>query len=205
MPIPILSRLIRGKGLRAQSATPPARLIQGYVDEILATRVAGWIRDGFDPGRRIGFTVALALPEGSRVIARGRADQLHPALSGGVFGDGKYGFLVEFPVRLSAREREHLVVLPAAAQAPLERAGAIQGFVEECSVSHVAGWVRNRFDPEARIAVEVVVATPEAERVIARGSRIAGTKPWRSRRSAMRNTASRLFSLSPWLWRSARR
>ena len=33
------------------------------------------------------LAVALALPEGSRVIARGRADQLHPALSGGVFGD----------------------------------------------------------------------------------------------------------------------
>jgi sulfatase maturation enzyme AslB (radical SAM superfamily) len=150
-------------------SAPAASLIQGYVDEISSTSVVGWIRDGFNPQARINYDVAIVLPEGTRVIGRGKADQLYPGLSDVAFGDGKYGFRMPIDVKLTARERENLVVRPEGSKMPLERAGAYQGFVNERSVSHVAGWVRNRFNPAERVAFEVVVLDNASERVIGRG------------------------------------
>jgi MoaA/NifB/PqqE/SkfB family radical SAM enzyme len=145
-------------------------LIQGYVDEISSTSVSGWIRDGFNPNARVNFDVAVVLPEGTRAVGRGRADQAYPGLNDGSFGDGKYGFKVQFPAPLTARERDNLVVRPLHTQKPLERAPKFQGFVNERSINHVAGWVRNRFDPAERVTFEVAVITQGEERVIERGT-----------------------------------
>jgi radical SAM family protein len=46
---------------------------------------------------------------------------------------------------------------------------AIQGFVDERSTTHVAGWMRNLHDPEERLGFDVVVADPAGARVIAKG------------------------------------
>jgi pyruvate-formate lyase-activating enzyme len=143
--------------------------IQGYVDERSTTHVAGWMRNLNDPDERVGFEVAVHRDEAARVIANGVADQFSPVLQELSVGDGWYGFRIEFPVPLTAGERDHLVVRPTHSDIPLELAPQLQGFLDERSVHHVAGWIRDRSDPAERVAFEVVVADPNGERVLARG------------------------------------
>jgi pyruvate-formate lyase-activating enzyme len=143
--------------------------IQGYVDERTTTHVAGWMRNLGDPNERVSFEVAVHRPQGSRVIASGLADQFSPALQQLSVGDARYAFRVEFPVPLTTSERDHLVVRPSHSDIPLELAPQFQGYVDERSIHHVAGWIRNRSDPTERVAFEVVLNDPGGERVLARG------------------------------------
>jgi pyruvate-formate lyase-activating enzyme len=155
----------------AQPAAEPAvtQGLQGYVDEISASEVTGWVRDLRDQNRRIAVEVAIAMPEETRVIARGRADLFYQALQSSGFGDSKYGFKIALPAALSTVERARLVVRPADVETPLTRAPRFQGFVDQRSIHHAAGWARNRFDPSERVLVEAVLPTETGERIIASG------------------------------------
>lgn len=149
--------------------TKSGKLLQGYIDEITATRVTGWARNGLNAHERIVVEIILALPEGDRVIGQTRAEMIYPPLSDSDFGDGKYGFDFVFETHLTAREIRHMIVRPLGSNTPLERAYVFQGFVDQRSTHHVAGWARNRFDPEERVQVEAVLATPDGEKILARG------------------------------------
>jgi hypothetical protein len=144
------------------------RLIQGYIDEISISQVSGWIRDGLDATNRIPFLAVLggASPE---ILGAGVANAYYAPLGNGAFGDGHYGFALALPRPLSSSERARLEILPGYSATPLERANAHQGFVDERSISHVAGWVRDRYDPEARVPYEVVLTGPEGERILSEG------------------------------------
>ncbi len=99
-------------------------------------------------------------PGQERVLARGTAEDFYPPLGGGSFGDGCYGFAVALPASLAPEDYPFLQVWPEGGTELLQRAEANQGYVDAFSVSHVAGWVRDRFNPTARLTVEVVL--PEA-------------------------------------------
>ena len=150
------------------SSAAPQYAIQGFVDERTTTHVAGWMRNLHDPEERLAFDVVVSGPAGARIIAKGRADQFSTVLQQLSVGDARYGFRVEFPAPITADERNHLVVHPSRSDSPLEMAPALQGYVDERSTHHVAGWARNRFDPTDRVALEVVLDTPDGERVLAR-------------------------------------
>lgn len=142
--------------------------IQGYVDEMSESAVTGWVRNLLNPADRIKVNVAIALPEETRIIAEGVADILWPSLVGSPFGDAHYGFNIAIPA-LTAEERDHLIVAPAHDNIPLDRAPKYQGYVDERSTQHAAGWVRNRFNTTERVSVEAIVISPEGERVLATG------------------------------------
>jgi hypothetical protein len=150
------------------SSAAPQYAIQGFVDERTTTHVAGWMRNLHDPEERLAFDVVVSGPAGARIIAKGRADQFSTVLQQLSVGDARYGFRVEFPAPITADERNHLVVRPSRSDSPLEMAPALQGYVDERSTHHVAGWARNRFDPTDRVALEVVLDTPDGGRVLAR-------------------------------------
>ena len=143
--------------------------MQGYLDERTTTHVAGWMRNPLDPHARLAFEVVIALPGEIRLIATGVADQLDSSLQQLGVGDALYGFRIAFSVPLTPRERDHLVVRSAEDGQTLGLAPQFQGYVDERSVHHVAGWVRNRSDPVERVAFEVVLVDPDREQVLARG------------------------------------
>ncbi len=147
----------------------PSCMIQGYLDERTTRHAAGWMRNLLDPDERLEFEVVVAQPDSTRMITRGRADQFSSTLQKLGVGDGRYGFRIEFPTPLTAGERDHVVVRSAQTGAPLEQAPRFQGYVDERSDHHVAGWVRDLSDPAARVAFEVVLADPAGEQVLARG------------------------------------
>jgi len=145
---------------------PSKPKIQGYVDEMLSSTVTGWVRNLLDPEERVRVNVAIALPGETRIIAEGVADILWPTLIDSPFGDGRYGFRIEIPEALTVEERDHLIVAPAHDNVPLRRAPKYQGYVDERSLRHVRGWVRNRFDPAERVTVEAVITTPAGEEIL---------------------------------------
>jgi hypothetical protein len=151
--------------------------VQGFVDERSTTHVAGWMRDLRNPDARLAYEIVLDLPEAPRVVASGIADQPDPALKELGIGDARYGFRVEFPAPLTGHERDHLIVRPLPTGSPLTLAPQLQGYVDERSTHHVAGWVRNRSDPAERVAFEVVLPVPDGERVLAHGTADAFNPP----------------------------
>jgi hypothetical protein len=148
------------------STLPSMPKIQGYVDELSNTIVTGWVRDLHDPKARIAYDVALLLPEETRIIAEGVADILCPPLLDGSFGDGRYGFSATFPP-ITDEERDCLAVRPVHSKIPLDRAPEFQGFVDERSTRHAAGWVRNRFAPDRHASVEAVLIINKTETILA--------------------------------------
>jgi len=144
-------------------------MIQGYVDERSVSHVAGWLRDLSDPTHRLRFEVAVGLPEATRVIASGLADRLDPALQQLAVGDAKYGFRVEFPTQLSPFERDHLLVRALPSGVALELAPQYQGYVDERSNHHVAGWLRNRSDSADKVAFDIVLMGDSCEQLLAQG------------------------------------
>jgi len=123
-------RAIRGKGrTRAEAPVPEAEPaaaddlmsvadspFDGFVDELSPYHVAGWLTGPGD----CAFEVAL--PDG-RVLGRGRADQFKPGPSDA--GQGTHGFLLRFERKLTAEERDAVVVRPVNAPAPLPRAACM--------------------------------------------------------------------------------
>jgi len=145
---------------------PSRPKIQGFVDELTRTSVIGWVRNLLDPKDRISVEAVVTEAGETRVVARGRADQLYKPLLDSPFGDARYGFALTFPEPLTAAECDTLQVRPSHDIIPLERSPKYQGYVDERSLRHVYGWVRNRFDPAERVTVEAVIITPGVEEIL---------------------------------------
>jgi wyosine [tRNA(Phe)-imidazoG37] synthetase (radical SAM superfamily) len=147
---------------------------QGYVDERSTQHIAGWLRDLSDASRRLAYEVVLPSAAGERVLASGIANAHSDVLVAVGVGDGGYAFTAVFDVTMA--ERDRLFVRPAGApDHRLELAPALrtdppgveyQGFVDERSRDHVAGWVRNLAAPGQRIEIEVVLPTADGERIL---------------------------------------
>lgn len=169
---------VLGKSAPAPTATPvsqttrrglPQPSFQGYVDERSTTYVMGWVRNLPDPTERVAFEIVVDLAEGRRVIGGGVADQFSPTLQQLSVGDAHYAFRVDFPRPLTPVERDHLVVCPLQSDVPLELAPQLQGFLDERSTHHVAGWIRHRSDPDQRVEFEVMIPHPDGDIILARG------------------------------------
>jgi hypothetical protein len=143
-------------------------LVQGYIDEISETKVTGWIRDARDPDLQVGFEVALVFDDETRIIAHGRADRFCAALEH-LPDTAAHGFKIMLEAPLSAHERDHLVVRTIGSNIAIDRAPKYQGYVDELSAHRIAGWVRNRFDPAQRIAVEIVRETAAGAEILCEG------------------------------------
>jgi hypothetical protein len=148
---------------------PSRPKIQGFVDELSPTEVTGWVRNLLDPKDRISIEAVLIEDGETRIIAHGRADQLYKPLLDSPFGDARYGFTLTFPHKLTATECANLLVRPSHDTIPLDRSPKYQGYVDERSLRHVRGWVRNRFDPAERVTVEAVITTPAGEEILSTG------------------------------------
>ncbi len=172
---------------------------QGYIDERSAEHVAGWLRDLGDPSARLVFEVVIPGRPAERILHRGVADRFSPVLRAVGVGDGAYGFHVRFARPLAAAERDALFVRPQGAAWRAELApelrttladsatpvppvaasgpdapraaggGPFQGYLDERSTHHVAGWLRDLSDPAHRLEDQVVLPGPDGERVLARG------------------------------------
>jgi MoaA/NifB/PqqE/SkfB family radical SAM enzyme len=142
---------------------------QGYVDERTVDHVAGWVRDLRAPHQRVTVEILVVLPGSTRSIATVTADHFSPTLRELGVGDARYKFELRFPAPLSPEERDHLIVRPLQSRTPLELAPQLQGYVDERSIHHVAGWLRNRSDPSERVAFEVVLPSPDNEQILASG------------------------------------
>ena len=151
---------------------------QGYVDERSTHHVKGWLRDLNDAARRLGYEVVLPQGEGERVLAAGVADMFSQTLVLVGVGDGQYAFRAKFPAPVSEAERDLIFVRPAGAAHRLELAPALvttppgfgpyQGFLDERSTRHVAGWVRDLSELERRVEIEIVVTRDGGEHVLER-------------------------------------
>lgn len=151
---------------------------QGYVDERSITHVKGWLRDLNDAASRLDYEVVLPGRWRERVLAKGRADMFSPTLVQIGVGDGTYGFEAGFETKLTEAERDKLFVRPRGAKRQLELAPALrttppgqgpyQGFLDECSVRHIAGWVRDLSDAARRVTIDIVLPGPEGEILLKR-------------------------------------
>ncbi len=146
---------------------PLAPHYQGYVDERSTHHVQGWLRNLNNAAERLDFEVVLPGDEGERVLAAGRADGFSATLVAVGVGDGIYAFRVKFPAPVTEAERDRIFVRPAHAAHRLELAPALvtvppgagpyQGFIDERSTRHVAGWVRDLSEPERRVEIEILL------------------------------------------------
>jgi hypothetical protein len=140
----------------AAAPLPPV----GYVDEVAKDFVVGWIRDERHLAQRAGYEVVLRGPAGAIRLGEGRADCDYAPLHGVGFEASDFGFRFEFPREFTAAERDGVEIWPLGAAQPLPRAPCFEGFVNARSCAHVEGWVRDRFNPQARVPYEVFIALP---------------------------------------------
>jgi hypothetical protein len=133
---------------------------------------------------------------GDFVLHSARANAYSDILVQVGVGDGAYAFRVLFDRGLTEDERDRVFVRPRGSAHRLElapelrtqppggttvahapddaparagTAGPFQGYIDERSVEHVAGWIRDLGDEAARVSYEIVVPTGVGERVLARG------------------------------------
>jgi hypothetical protein len=145
--------------LMAIAAAPLAPTL-GFVDEVGKDFVQGWIRDERHLDRRAAFEVVLRGAEGVERLGEGRADLDYAPLHGAGFEATNFGFRFAFPRDFSAAERDGVEIWLLGAAQPLPRAPCFEGFVNARSCEHVEGWVRDRFNPQARVPYEVFIALP---------------------------------------------
>lgn len=152
---------------RAESA------LLGYIRTCKTTHVEGWVRRAHDPAHRMAITVRCTVPGAERVLAQGVADRHDMPLAATGMADPGCGFRLAFSPPLTPLERDHVVVTCTETGAVVPRvegaAGVVLGYVRECSLRHVAGWMRREGNPGERLAYEVRCTLPGAERVVARG------------------------------------
>ncbi len=90
---------------------PVSPEIRGWLDEVSAVHVAGWMRSTVDPDARVPYVVALD----DEVLARGVADQWrHGAAAQGI-GDGAHSFTARIGRPLNEDQRAKLTVRPVTA------------------------------------------------------------------------------------------
>lgn len=158
-------------------------LFQGFVDERSPIHVAGWVRNLARPDERVQVEVRLR----DRVILRDVAEEPSAILSQLQIGDGRYAFYIVLdepvpnPALLSVRASGGRKPLPLAADlrtifdpvSPVAHAVLrqehLQGYVDERSTRHVAGWARDLRRPGRRLEIEVVLTEADGERVLASG------------------------------------
>jgi hypothetical protein len=143
----------------------------GFLDELGTNFAVGWIRDDRDLDRRLGFEVVWRGPDGPVLVGEGRADLDYAPLRGADGAAMNFGFRFDFARDYAPAELEALEIWPCGAAQPLPRAPGFDGFVTVRSLTHVEGWIRNRFNPYARVDYEVFLALPG--RVEALGTGIA--------------------------------
>ena len=151
---------------------------QGYIDERSTHHVKGWLRNLNDAAQRLAYEVVLPDGAAERVLASGTADTHSETLVLVGVGDGRYAFRVTFLSPLTEAERDAVFVRPAGAEHRLELAPALvttppgfgpyQGFLDERSTRHVAGWVRDLSALERRVEIEIVTLVDGVERVLER-------------------------------------
>jgi hypothetical protein len=145
--------------LMAIAAAPLAPTL-GFVDEVGKDFVLGWIRDERHLDRRAAFEVVLRGPDSVVRLGEGRADLDYAPLHGAGFEATNFGFRFDFPRDFTAAERDGVEIWLRGAAQPLLRAPCFEGFVNARSCEHVEGWVRDRFNPQARVPYEVFIALP---------------------------------------------
>ena len=176
----LIKRLLRrtAETAAAHGLKIPGRRLQGFVDARSTQHVAGWVRDLHDPQARVTFEVMLD----GRSLHRGIAERFSQTLVAVGVGDGAHAFHVTFDAALTQEQRDRVEVVPQGGQAlPLAPQldarfqpwsgdrGSFQGYVDERSTHHVAGWVRDLDQPGHRVAIEVVLGGAAGERVLHRG------------------------------------
>jgi len=154
-----------------------APVYQGYIDARSTHHIAGWLRDLSDASRRLTYEVVLPGDSGERILHRGRADTFSAVLVAVGVGDGRYSFNVTYNQPVTAAERDVIFVRPAGAAHRLELAPELkvdppgcdyQGYIDERSIRHVAGWIRDLDRPERRVEIEIVLPAAAGELVLAR-------------------------------------
>jgi Radical SAM superfamily len=95
----------------------------GCTDAISERHVAGWVHNPGDAAERVTIEVVLAAT--GEVLTRGKAANHIPGLRRMGLGDGEYGFHILLPRRLTAAEREDIIVRPVSATQPLVRSGLL--------------------------------------------------------------------------------
>ena len=151
---------------------------QGYVDERSTAHVKGWLRDLNDAAARLEYEVVLPGRWRERVLAKGRADAFSEILVQIGVGDGRYAFEARFETPLTEAERDKLYVRPKGTRRQLELAPALrtaplgqgpyQGFLDECSLRHVSGWVRDLSDAARRVTIDIILPGPDGETLLKR-------------------------------------
>jgi len=161
--------------------------LQGYLDARSTRHVAGWLRDLDHPAHKLGVEVVLPALEDDasshdEVLATTTADRFSPVLLAVGVGDGVHGFFAEFGRRLTEGERDRVLVRPLGSGAALTHAPELgcefvpwgvdptrfQGYVDERSTHHVAGWARNLDDPVDKLELELVLPWPDGDVVLQR-------------------------------------
>jgi molybdenum cofactor biosynthesis enzyme MoaA len=140
------------------------QIYQGYIDERSTHHIAGWLRNLQAPTQRVAYEVVLE----DRILYSGVADMFSAILPQIGVGDGYHAFRHEFLSPLTEAQRDQVYVRPAGTDIKLDHAPALittppaqrepnyQGYLDERSTHHIAGWVRDLNAPDRRIRVEVV-------------------------------------------------
>jgi Radical SAM superfamily len=159
--------------------TPPgATQVQGYIDERSTHHIRGWLRNLADARQRLAYEIVLPDDTGERVLHAGIADGESAVLMQVGVGDGSYAFNVLFDHPVSEAERDRifgratgsahrLELVPELKTDPPE-AGVYQGYIDERSTAHIAGWVRDLADPTRRVDIEIVLPEAGGEQVLQR-------------------------------------
>ncbi len=153
----LLSIRQRLADLRPQPADP----LQGFLDTAGHARLLGWARDPLDPSTPVRLRVVVNGTVRGEVFA----DEFRPDLVGAGFGDGRHGFVFDFPGGLPPGER-HIVevrrasdgqplqdspqtlaplpyVRPAPAPGPARGpAHPLQGALDVATRDRIAGWAQ---------------------------------------------------------------
>jgi len=157
-----------------------ALAVQGYVDERSTHHAAGWLRNLNNPAQRLGFEIVLPTADGERILHAGIADAFSDTLVQVGVGDGAYAFRVTFDAPLTVAERDRLFIRAAGTTHILELAPALQttppgqaaslyqGYVDERSIAHIAGWVWDLHDKSRRVELDIILPEPAGERLLKR-------------------------------------
>ena len=141
--------------------------VEGFVDAISLTHVAGWMvnrRAVTDP---LDFEVCLVQANETKIIARGTADRPYAGVES--IGSMNCGFKLAFSTPLTIVERNNLQVRVPEHDSILPRAPSVHGYIDKLDPYHVVGWVRDRFRPEDRLAFEVILTGPDGKQTLAAG------------------------------------
>jgi molybdenum cofactor biosynthesis enzyme MoaA len=172
--------MVINKLLQRLTGRHQAQIYQGYIDERSTHHIAGWLRNLQSPAQRVSYEVVLEENGRTSILHSGVADGFSAILIQVGVGDGAYAFRHEFSSPLTPAQRDKLSVRPAGTAIKLELAPALitappgqlpphfQGYLDERSTEHVAGWVRDLNAPERRIEIEILRPGPP-ETVLYRG------------------------------------